>query len=216
MRWNSLLLVMAVALAMPALTACSAPATLDALPTADGAPVRVPVGIQTTVTVQPPKGVRVVDPQSWVWQLGQDRAILLRVQQNPEPDGGVKAFFDSQIEALNREGSAGIERDEVVMLGDLEARLVQAVELRGQPATALWLIVTGAEDGMYIASAAAPIDVMRSKSKEVLAFLTSLRIQPPAGVTRNGAPVRMNGDDVTPPDDATPSASSPSPPAGTP
>lgn len=184
---------------------CSSAQQLDDLPRSDGGRVLVPIGELVQVTVTPPKGSRVVDFQTWINPLGQDRVLLYRVWRGPTPEGGAQAAVDRALADIGREGQAGVERDDRVYLDDLEARLVRVTDLKGQPPTSLWMILAEAEDGLYTASVLGQLDDVRKAEKENIAFLKSLRILAPVGAPRTPRPARPE-DDLAPPTDATPSA----------
>jgi hypothetical protein len=188
-----------IAAGMTLVSACTAAPVVDTAPVADGQRVTVPIGTLNQVSLEPPKGARRLDPQTWLWSSGPDQAVVLRVQQNPEPEGGTTAYVDRQLAVIHEGGDAGVERDERMQLGDLEARRVHAVELRKQPPAALWLVIATAEDGMFVISAAGPRDLLRTRSRELDAFLASVRILPPAAAERVAAPYAAPADDIAPP-----------------
>ena len=184
-----------------ALLGCSAPEN-PPLELSDGKRVLVPIGDRNVVTVEPIAGAGIADGQTWALLLGQSRALVLRVYRAPEPEGGGDKYVDSLLAALGKSGQADVEGDVRIKLGDLDARLVKAVELRNKPALALWMVIAVAEDGLYTASVYGERDVIVEKTKEVEGFLRSLRID-----NRDGSPVRparkMDGDDVEPPAELT-------------
>ena len=134
-------------------------------------------GSRATLVV--PKDFRVVDPTTWVWPLGQDRGIVLHVQRSQEPEAGMQATIDAQVRAIEQQGEAGIERDKMVPVGDLEGRLVQAVELRKRPAHARWVLSVLAEDGVYTLTLDGEADELRRRQTVLDALLRSLRVPLP-------------------------------------
>jgi hypothetical protein len=146
------------------LLACSGGQVLttspEDLPRADGQRHAV-AGSRASLEV--PKDFRIVDPTTWLVPLGSDQGILAHLQRTQEPAEGAMVQLDNAIAALQKQGEADVERDEHVLLGDLDARLVQALELREKPAKALWMVVTAAEDGMYTLTLAGPVAEMRKR-----------------------------------------------------
>lgn len=181
------------------LVGCGGPEA-PTLPTTDGRPVTVPLASTLQVRVAVPKGCKVLDGSLWACQHGPDRVALLRVARQQEPDEGTDAYLDKLVRDLGKNGQAGVERDERVALGDLEARRIDAVALREKPATAIWLLAAAAEDGLYTASVAGAAGDLREKAKEYEAFLLSLRI-----TTASGATPRQGGSaDLLPEDEVEP------------
>lgn len=140
---------------------------------ADGSQVLV-TGLGATVLV--PAGYTFFDSATWLLDLSPTERVVLHVERSPEPEQGYEGAVDERIKQMDREGEAGVERDEWVKLDDLDGRMIEAIELRRRPPGALWLVVTGAEDGMYTASAAGPAAVLRQRRTEIEGFLRSLRI----------------------------------------
>lgn len=176
-------IVVVLALATAA-AACAGPQVAAPIMEATGERTAVPIGRANAVSAAPPKGAKVVDAQTWLIAVGPDRGVVLRVHRGEIPEGGAVPYVDSLLKALGKSGQAGVERDEPVKLGDLDARAVEAVELRNKPAMALWLMVAEAEDGLYTATAYGQRDDLRSQAATVRAFLTSLRVDRPDGAAR--------------------------------
>ena len=164
--------------------ACSGQIAPQPLPEVSGGRLVVPIGQSNVVSAVPPKGCKIIDDQTWLWPLGQDRGIVMRVHRSETPPGGTKPYVDSLIGALGKTGQAGLERDEQLRLGDLDARAVEATELRNKPAMALWLVIAEAEDGLYTATAYGERDDLRRKSSEIRGFLSSLRVEARDGAVR--------------------------------
>ncbi len=198
MRW---LLHLFVALAMALQLGCSGADTLDDRPTADGQRLTVPIGLTNQVTAIPPKGAKRLDVQTWVQQLGQERAIIYRVNREARPERGLQAAVDAALAEIGKTGQGGVERDEPLQLGDLDARHVRATDLKGTPPTSLWMVLAEAEDGLYSAVVLGQLDDMRKFEKQNMEFLSSIRI-----LDALGAPVPRSqpADDLDPPDAATP------------
>jgi hypothetical protein len=151
-------------------------ASIEQLPAADGQ--RHPIsGSQASLVV--PRDFRIVEPTTWVWPLGQNRAIVLRVQRAQEPEAGLQATLDAQVRAIEQQGEAGIERDQMVPVGDLEGRLLEAVELRRRPPQARWVLTVLAEDGVYTLSLDGEAEELRRRQTVLEATLRSLRVPLP-------------------------------------
>lgn len=174
-------------------SACSAPQLPEPQFTS-GQPLTLPLGAQNLATIAPPKGCQIADAQTWAWLLGQDRAIIFRLHRGNVPEGGGEAYVNSLLQALGKSGEAGVERDEPLKLGDLDARAIEAVELRKKPAMALWMVVAEAEDGLYSATAYGERDDLQRKAKEVRAYLASLRISPRAAPLPAAPTITEGGD----------------------
>lgn len=174
-----------VTLTAALLAACSSPQELGNLPTTSGDRLTVPIGRQNQVTFAPPKGWKQVEDQTWALSLGQDRVLLMRANLSAEPEGGLDGFIDQQLKEVGKLGQGGAERDERVMLDDLEGRLLKVVDLKNRPPVALWMVAAVAEDGLYTATVLGPLDDLRKRGDEVEKALRSLRIAPPVGVTRD-------------------------------
>ncbi len=182
--WIGLMLTVATA-------ACSGASSneisLENLPQTDG--IRHTIS-QSRASVLIPKGWRIAAPTSWLRQVAPELAILLHIERLPEPEGGAQTYVDRMIADTTSAGEADIESDRRVRLGDLDARLVQTVELRGAAPKALWSLVVSAEDGMWLASVLGPVSDLRAKRSEVMAALLSLRIDAPPGAPRqDGRPL---------------------------
>ena len=164
------------ALTLACCLGCSAPQVLPPeIATGDR------VGIAgTSATIAVPRGFSRIDAQSWGLEVEHGRVVLLRVQRAEEPPAGAEAHVDDLVAEINRLGQEGIERDEHVALGDLQGRMIQAVQLRGEEPASLWLMVLVAEDGMYTASAVGPASDIRRLRPELETFLKSLRVPLPA------------------------------------
>lgn len=144
----------------------------------------------TSATIAVPRGFARIDPLSWGMEVENGRVVLLRVQRAEEPAAGAEAHVDDLVAEINRLGQEGIERDEHVALGDLQGRMIQAVELRGEEPASLWLVIVIAEDGMYTASAVGPATDVRRMRPELERFLMSLRVPLAApSLQRSPAPV---------------------------
>lgn len=135
-----------------------------------------------------------LDPQTWALPLGSadpvpGQALFLRLQVTPEPEGGATAHVNRLLADIERQGQAGVLRDQVVALGDLDGRLIEAADLppttrgQGNP-QALWLVVVVAEDGMYTASATGPAAELKARRPLLEAFLLSVRVAAPGGKPR--------------------------------
>ena len=160
------------------LAACSGagPVVLD-LPRTDGE--RHPLLGAPHASVAVPKDLEVVAPLTWVWQT-PDGPLLLGVRRNQEPREGMHAALDREIRQMQAGGEADVMADHLVQLGDLEGRLVEATTTKKDaPPTALWLLLCGAEDGLYALSVAGPTVAMGERRKDLQAFLTSLRVATP-------------------------------------
>lgn len=153
----------------------------DNLPRADGQRHAV-AGSRASLEI--PKEFRIVDATTWLLPLGPNAGILAHLQRAQEPADGAMAQLDRAIAELQKQGEADVERDERVILGDLDARLLQALELREKPAKGLWMIVTAAEDGMYTLTVAGPVAEMRTRQAILEPLLLSLRVEAPVGTTR--------------------------------
>lgn len=173
--------------------ACSGKTLVD-LPVTTGGRRTLPAA---PGSVEVPPGLRIVDPQTWALPLPDGKVIGLRLQRLPDPDGGAMAQVDKLIRQMEKTGQAGVERDAVVQLGDLEGRLVQAVDLGKEDPQALWLVVAVAEDGVYTASVAGPATEVRSRRGMLEGFLLSLRVPVPGRVPAP-APADPLALDVTP------------------
>ncbi len=135
-------------------------------------------------SLQAPVPFRVVDATTWVLPLAPGSGILVHVQRVQEPAEGAMGHLDKMIADLQRQGEADVERDEKILLGDLDGRFVRALELRAKPAKGLWMVVTVAEDGMYTVTAAGPLTALRERQALLESFLLSLRVDPPEGTAR--------------------------------
>lgn len=204
-RLAALLLALATALT----TACSSPQE-TALPTTTGERLTVPIGRQNQVTLAPPKGWKQVEAQTWALPLGQDRILLLRANLGSEPEGGLDVYIDNQLKELGKLGQGGAERDERLVLDDLEARLLKVVDLRNKPPVALWMVAALAEDGLVTVSALGPLDDLRKHGEEIEKALRSLRIAAPVGVTREAPRPPALEDDLPEPGTERPTAEKPS------
>jgi hypothetical protein len=151
--------------------ACAGPAANSDKATGD----RVDIG---PASVVPPKGWRKLETLGWMLPLDEYRALVLRVNRIQEPDQGADAHVDQLLADVRKSGTADVEADRNVMLGDLDGRLIQTVETQGSDPQALWLIVALAEDGLYTASAVGPAAEMHKRRTEIEAFLLSLRVAP--------------------------------------
>ncbi len=191
----------ALVLLVALLLGCSSPDTLDDRPVADGQRLTVPIGLTNQATVIPPKGTKRIDLQTWVQQLGQDRLLLYRVHRAAAPEGGLQSAVDAALSELGKQGQGGVERDSTLVLGDLDARHIRATDLKANPPTSLWMVLTEAEDGLYTALVLGQLDDVRKFEQQNMDFLTSLRI-----LTAQGAPAArpQPADDLTPPDAPTP------------
>lgn len=156
-------------------------ASVDQLPKADGQRHTLP-GSRASIVI--PKDFRIADATTWIWPLGQERNVIVHVQRAQEPEMGAMAWLDKTVADMEKQGAAGVERDQRVLLGDLDGRLLEAIELRSKPPNALWQLMTVAEDGMWTVTAAGPADALRQRRTVVEAFLLSLRIEAPDGGRR--------------------------------
>lgn len=171
-------------LALGLCAACSAP---QQVPPQLATGERVPIP-DTAASIVVPRGFAKLDDGTWGIEVDRGRAVVLKVQRAAEPEVGAQAHVDRLIADMHRQGNEDLERDELVPLGDLQGRMLQAVELRGEEPASLWLMVVVAEDGMYTATVAGPALELRRKRQELEGFLKSLRIPLPAGSATRGVP----------------------------
>ena len=194
-------LILACLLSPLGAASCSGP---EQQPTqfASGHRTIIAVSERNVVSIVPPLGAAIADRQTWAWLLANSRGLVLRVHRAPEPDGGADKYVDSLLAALGKSGQADVETDERIKLSDLDARMIHAVELRNTPVMALWMVLTVAEDGLYMASAYGERETLLAQQQGVRAFLLSLRVEsrdkPPAQPIR-----KIDGDDVEPPAELT-------------
>lgn len=153
--------------------------------------------------VEIPAGYAAAGPMTWTRKTAQG-PVILHVAVQSEPAEGADAELDRRLRALEREGEAGVERDERITLGDLDARLVHTVTLRAAPPLGLWLVVTAAEHGMYVVSAAGPRAALRAHQPEIEGFLRSLRVPPPAPPRPEPSKSQALDPEVLAPDDGAP------------
>lgn len=132
----------------------------------------------TRVSVEVPKGYLIGEGMNW-GSATPEGAILLTVRRQAEPAEGMKAYADQYIKQTQKSGLADIEYDKTVPLGDLEGRLIQAIELNRDHPAAIWLMLTLAEDGLYAAAASGPAAALLVRRQELETFLKSLRIEAP-------------------------------------
>jgi len=158
-------------------TACSA---AQQVPPQLATGERVPIE-GTTASIVVPRGFAKLDEGTWGIEVDRGRTIVLKVQRTMEPVSGAQAHIDHLVADMHRQGNEDLERDAWVPLGDLQGRMLQVVELRGEEPASLWLIVLVAEDGLYTATATGPAVELRSKRLELEGFLKSLRVPLPAG-----------------------------------
>ncbi len=133
----------------------------------------------TKVSVEVPAGYLIGEGMNWGSDTPQG-AILLTVRRQAEPAQGLKAYADQYIQQTQKSGLADIEYDKIVPLGDLEGRLIQAIELNRDNPAAIWLMLTLAEDGLYAAAASGPAAALLVRRQELETFLKSLRIDAPS------------------------------------
>jgi len=132
----------------------------------------------TRVSIEVPKGYLIGEGMNWGTDTPQG-GILLTVRRQAEPAEGMKAYADQYIKQTQKSGLADIEYDKTVPLGDLEGRLIQAIELNRDHPAAIWLMLALAEDGLYAAAASGPAAALLVRRQELETFLKSLRIAAP-------------------------------------
>lgn len=185
-------------LALAAFPGCSQQIMAD-YPTVNGERLTAPIGILNQVTLSPPKGWQQLEPHTWALSLGQDRVLVMKANLATGIEGGAEAFVDKQLQELGKLGQGGTERDDRVLLGDLDARLIKVVDLRNRPPMGLWMMAADAEDGMFTLTVLGPLDDLRKNGPAIDTALLSLRVAPPAGVQRDAAPKPPVDDDLAPP-----------------
>lgn len=171
---------------------------LPDFPKVSGERLTAPIGILNQVTLSPPKGWQQIEPQTWALSLGQDRLLVMKANLATGIEGGADSYVDKQLHEIGKLGQGGTERDERVKLGDLDARLIRVVDLRNRPPVGLWMMAADAEDGLFTLTVIGPLDDLRKNSAEIETALNSLRIAPPAGVTREAPKRPPVEDDLDP------------------
>lgn len=139
---------------------------------------RVSVG-PAGVSMRVPKPFERRADRAFTLSQGGQIIALLSIEIHPLGDRDGDAALDARLEAIRRSGIAGIVVDEQVELGDLDGRLVEAIDLIGARRSGLLLVAVEAEPGLVIAQVVAPAEVIKHARAELVAALTSLRIAAP-------------------------------------
>ncbi len=124
-----------------------------------------------------PTGLRKLDHRTWARFEGGQAVVILRFAIKPEVDATLDGHVDDVVAALGRDGTWGVTRDERVDLADLEARLIEALELFGESRRALWQIVTVAETGLYTVSLIGLASALEAHRAVYEGALRSLRVE---------------------------------------
>ena len=133
------------------------------------------------ITLLVPKPFERAADHGWVAKLNGTPFALLRVDVlRPLPEQGMDAILNQRVRAIRKAGVAGVLRDERVQLGDLDGRLIEAVELVGDRREALLLVATETEDGLVTATLALPATMLKREGDVLRAALRSLRVAVPS------------------------------------
>ncbi len=132
------------------------------------------------ITLVVPKPFERAADHGWVAKVNGRPVALLRVDcVRPVPEQGMDAILDQRVREIRKAGVAGVLRDERVVLGDLDGRLVEAVELVGDQRNALLLVATETEDALVTATIAVPATVLKREGDVLRAALRTLRVAAP-------------------------------------
>jgi hypothetical protein len=129
-----------------------------------------------------PKGLLKADATTWVLQAGGGQTeLVVKLTVERSPDDGVDAYLDKQIRRIHKLGKAGVLRDEMVPLGDLDGRYIESAELPvavAEPALrkAIWQVTTEAETGLYTLAVIGLHAAMEREREVLISALRSLRV----------------------------------------
>ncbi|GEM_PF-2748218 len=128
------------------------------------------------VSLKIPVGMDRKKPHVWTLDAGGVRHAMLWVERKKLPETGAKGWVDAAAKRMGSSGMAGLIRREVVMIGDLDAHLLESITLLGRQRRAAMQLVAGAEDGLYVVSVLATLDTMKRNHKAFEKALRSTRI----------------------------------------
>lgn len=133
------------------------------------------------ITLAVPKGFERASDHGWLAKVRGRPVAALRVDVvRPVPEQGMDAILDQRVREIRKAGVAGVLRDERVELGDLDGRLVEAVELVGDHRSALVLVATETEDALVTATLALPATMLKREGEMLRAALRTLRVAAPS------------------------------------
>lgn len=178
----------AIGWAASVVVACSAPQTAPrGLPTTGAAVAVTLPAVRHSVRIAPPAGWIPLDGATWSLPQGDRVALVLHVHGQVEPERGAMAEVDRVLKDLQKGGAAGVQADRRVLLGDLDGRFIQTVELRGAEPKGLWMTVTAAENRQLVTATAAGLAAdLAAHGAAVEAALLSLRVEAPVAARPSG------------------------------
>ncbi|MEY3012001.1 MAG: hypothetical protein RIT45_736 [Pseudomonadota bacterium] len=175
-------LLAALGLVLSAATACGAvqttptPLDVDKITVERGERSSIP---GTGASLEIPKPFERKADRVFVLQHRGQVVALLTVELHQLGDQDPEAVIDKRIEAVRRSGMAGILRDERVELGDLDGRLIEAIDLVGAQRNAMLLVAVESERGLVLAQIVAPVALLKARRAPLEAALRSLRVASP-------------------------------------
>lgn len=132
------------------------------------------------ITLRVPKPFERAADHGWVAKIQGTPFAMLRIDVlRPLPEEGMDAILDQRVRAIRKAGVAGVLRDEKVSLGDLDGRMIEAVELVGDQRGALLLLATETEDGLVTATLALPATLLKREGAVLRAALLTMRVAEP-------------------------------------
>lgn len=169
-------------------------ACLGALPACGGPQLAPPVDVEkvrfepgdrheiagTGVSLELPKPFERKADRAFTVVSGGQVVALLTIEVHALGDRDADSLLDARLETMRRSGLAGVLRDERVELGDLDGRLIEAVDLIGAQRNALMLVATEGEQGLIVAQVIAPLALMKARRDAFEEMLRSLRVAAPS------------------------------------
>jgi hypothetical protein len=163
------------------LVGCSSVGPTDA-PKVDAERIEFAAGKRDTARgafatlIVPKPFVRKANHAWWIEQDGV-AAALLTVEAAPAPDIGMDAWVAMRIRKVESGGQAGVTRNERIEIQDLDARLIEASDLRGDARSAVMMVVVEDEKNLIVATIYATADVMDAGHSHFEAALRSLELR---------------------------------------
>lgn len=181
-RRDALLRAAALLLCLASLPACAGP---QLAPPVDVEKVRFEPGERheiagTGVSLELPKPFERKADRAFTAMSGGQVVALLTVEIHALGDRDADSLLDARLETMRRSGLAGVLRDERIELGDLDGRLIEAVDLVGAQRNALMMVATEGEQGLIVAQVIAPVALMKARRDVFEEMLRSVRVAAPS------------------------------------
>ncbi len=133
----------------------------------------------TGASIEIPKPFERKADRVFVLQHRGQVVALLTVELHELGEQDPEALVDKRLEAVRRSGMAGVLRDERVELGDLDGRLIEAIDLVGAQRNAMLMVAVESERGLVLAQIVAPLALLKARREPLEAALRSLRVASP-------------------------------------